>query len=612
MNHAYKHDQKKFPYIFLCGCIIISAFLTWLTIKHTDDLKNQRVTAESVLINSRINDQFERSATALEGIEAFVRATLLLDRQAFDDYTQQLTERQAKMGLLAFGFAPLIGEADRAMFVDDYSISTGQPFIIKPPGKRVLYAPLTYIQLNNGEAPRALGFDLMSNPIRKTALISALATGETTISSAIKLYGREKEHAGFSFIMVRHVDLHDKSSLIMRGAKGGFVTAAFVIDDFIKSLNLEASIQSQFSIINFDDQSSQLFSSSGFDHTSSKKNNYQYTTISFGGRAWKLVLSPAPKVAYLSSVEALMPYFMALFTLAISVVLSVLFNVLTHRKIIAEHLALNMTRKNRVARQRSEIALRDATESSKLMKESLSQLKALNASLNRYAAITAHDLRAPLKRVSSMVDILFEDHEHQIDKDGKDILYRIKRSTDKMNGMVSSLLTYSSSEFDENATRETTMEELVEATTIAMANSDLKSQLKLDIEHAGPIHCNPDLIIHVLQNLISNSLKFNTKNEVMIKISAVSLDDGGTQIMVADNGIGIPDEHANKIFEMFTRLHNDQQFTGHGIGLATCQRIVFDHGGSIAVDKSYKNGACIKIILPARNQRKIKQGLKRS
>lgn len=610
MDIATKIDHKRAPLLFLCGCLLLSILLTFLSIKHTDGLKTQRVTAESALIRSRIMDQFERSATALEGVEAFARSTLILNKQAFENYTRELAERQASIGLLAFGFAPLIRSENIDRFTAIYSKINDEPFIVKPAGDRVIYAPLTFIQLNSDQAPRATGFDLMSNPIRQKALISAWSTGKTTMSNAIELYGRENDKLGHSFLMVRYFPLNKKSNLFLRGAEAGFVTAAFTINDFIKSLNLGSTFQSQFALINFDDQSTELYSSSGFKPTASDSRHYQYSTISFGGRAWKLVINPGPKVAYLTTLEASLPFFMALFSIIISIALSALFNLLVHRKILAEHLALRMTRKNRVARERSEIALREATESSRLMRESLAQLKALNASLNRYAAITAHDLKSPLKRISSMVDILLEDHSNQINIDGKDVLHRIKRSTDKMTGMVSSLLTYSSSEFDADDTREVTIMDLIDATIVAMANPELRSQLTLDIEHAGLIHCNPDLITHVLQNLLSNSLKFNKGDQVKIKISASVLDDDTAQIMVADNGIGIPDEHANKIFEMFTRLHNDQQFAGHGIGLATCQRIIFDHGGTIAVDKTYKEGARIKITLPSRNRRISTQGLK--
>lgn len=239
----------------------------------------------------------------------------------------------------------------------------------------------------------------------------------------------------------------------------------------------------------------------------------------------------------------------------------------------------------------------------------LRQLKALNSSLNRYAAITAHDLKAPLKRISSMVGFLQDDHAQFLDDDGNELLARIKRSTTKLNGMVSSLLTYSSSKYDEASSSSFSIDDLLKTTTEGMANEELSSLIKVNYHSDALIHGNRELLAHVFQNLLSNALKFKSSEPLEVSVSFDQAENGDVIIRFADNGIGIAPQHAGKIFDMFTRLHNDSEYEGHGIGLATCQRIIFDHGGTIFLDKEYEKGSCFVIRLPAVQNRKKEQGL---
>jgi signal transduction histidine kinase len=101
-----------------------------------------------------------------------------------------------------------------------------------------------------------------------------------------------------------------------------------------------------------------------------------------------------------------------------------------------------------------------------------------------------------------------------------------------------------------------------------------------------------------LQNLVGNAIKFRRADPLVIDISAASRG-AMIEIAVADNGIGIEPEYADRVFEMFYRLHNEESYEGTGIGLTVCQQIVNDHGGEIHVDKNYRGGTKIVMTLPA-------------
>ena len=111
---------------------------------------------------------------------------------------------------------------------------------------------------------------------------------------------------------------------------------------------------------------------------------------------------------------------------------------------------------------------------------------------------------------------------------------------------------------------------------------------------------DPTLLGMLWQNLIGNAIKFRAADRTpVIRITADRQPDGGWQIGVADNGIGVPAEFADKIFIIFQRLHGRDAYPGTGIGLALCKRIVEQHGGEMFLDTSYSGGTRIYFTVPA-------------
>ena len=136
----------------------------------------------------------------------------------------------------------------------------------------------------------------------------------------------------------------------------------------------------------------------------------------------------------------------------------------------------------------------------------------------------------------------------------------------------------------------------LENIAVDQATTDVRVELDAGVRVKG----DGILIGHVLQNLIGNAIKFRRPSaKAVITIAARNRADDKIEVAVTDNGIGIEPQFADKVFEMFCRLHNDDEFDGAGIGLAICRKIVDDHDGEIWVDKSYADGARIVFTLPA-------------
>lgn len=215
-----------------------------------------------------------------------------------------------------------------------------------------------------------------------------------------------------------------------------------------------------------------------------------------------------------------------------------------------------------------------------------------------FISIVAHDFRGPIQRIETMVQLLRSDYEDKFDADGKDIVFRIERSASRLRMMLASLLAYSRYGRDATngkvASLKSTIDEVLENIGLDTKTADLAIEL-------GPVDWikgDSVLIGHVIQNLVGNAFKFRKKDErCKIAFNAEPIGDGKIQVSVTDNGIGIEPRFADKVFDIFCRLHDEEEYEGTGIGLAICKKIIHDHGGAIWVDKNYSGGARIAFTL---------------
>lgn len=215
-----------------------------------------------------------------------------------------------------------------------------------------------------------------------------------------------------------------------------------------------------------------------------------------------------------------------------------------------------------------------------------------------FVSIVAHDLRAPVQRVEAMVQVLRLDYQESLGEDGNDIINRIERSTSRLRQMLNSLMVYARNSrgavVGKAASLKATIDEVLENFIVDPAAVSFRvAEVEADWVVGDTV-----LIGHVLHNLISNSLKFRRagcKTDIEIRTWADA--DGKVHVSVADNGIGIEPRFATKVFEIFYRLHDDDEYDGTGIGLAICKKIVSDHGGDIWIDAGYSGGTRVEFTL---------------
>lgn len=237
----------------------------------------------------------------------------------------------------------------------------------------------------------------------------------------------------------------------------------------------------------------------------------------------------------------------------------------------------------------------DMTEHTEL----LLQLQESNAHLEHFAYIASHDLQEPLRKITAFSDSLAQRITPDL-KDYDDAKFEIERLVDasqRMRIMIQDLLKLSRLHSHELKLQTTNLTLLLEDICEVMSFSIEESGAEIKLENGDlPIELDPSLFLQVLQNLISNSIKFKSPEVTPVIQIYASQTGHETVIHYKDNGLGIPKSRRQQIFEPFRRFGTTQEY-GSGIGLALCRQIIKLHGGTIKCLQS-DDGALFEIILP--------------
>ncbi|ASJ75383.1 sensor histidine kinase [Granulosicoccus antarcticus] len=230
-----------------------------------------------------------------------------------------------------------------------------------------------------------------------------------------------------------------------------------------------------------------------------------------------------------------------------------------------------------------------------------SRLTEANTSLKQFAGIVSHDLKGPLRHISLFNNQILEDIDN-----GEMVRNHVcmsQASVLRITELISSLLDFTKTGFKQPELILIDIKPLIMDVVSEFQIPIDETHARVTVQAEGKILADALLIRRVLHNLMDNSLKYmKTGLPPDVNIVAKYLDDlegGAMQIVISDNGIGIPCEHAQRVFEPLQRLHSGQaEYSGTGIGLSLARTVVNAHGGQIKVDDDYRGGTRICITLP--------------
>ena len=255
--------------------------------------------------------------------------------------------------------------------------------------------------------------------------------------------------------------------------------------------------------------------------------------------------------------------------------------------------------------ERAAVLERKIRENSVIEKELVEinrRLETSNKDLERFAVIAAHDLQEPLRMIGSYVQLLDRKYHSQLDEHAQVYIKYAVEGAKRMRDQMNALLEYSRISGG-HPQKETTSSS--QCLNTAIENLHLLSEEvggKIQIEGSLPqIFADRHQIISIFQALIQNALKFNINSQPTVTISCIQADE--TFIFsIADNGIGIREQHYSNIFDLFQRLQDRRNFDGLGVGLAIAKRLVENHGGHIWVDSKEGKGSTFYFSIPNRKQ----------
>jgi PAS domain S-box-containing protein len=234
------------------------------------------------------------------------------------------------------------------------------------------------------------------------------------------------------------------------------------------------------------------------------------------------------------------------------------------------------------------------------LQSTASELEVAYKDMESFSYSVSHDLRAPLRIIDGMSDILLQDYHDKLDDEGKNLLKLIQRNTKRMDELVLALL-----ELGKAGRQEMTIDEIDMKKASGRIVADLNAMfpersIKVDVKELPPAHGDLTLIQQVLANLLSNAVKFTKDRDVADIEVGGRREDSKNVYYVKDNGVGFDTEYADKLFKVFQRLHSLKEFEGIGIGLSIVQRIIQRHGGRVWAEGKPGEGATFYFTLPVK------------
>ena len=246
------------------------------------------------------------------------------------------------------------------------------------------------------------------------------------------------------------------------------------------------------------------------------------------------------------------------------------------------------------------VTVEDLTDFDRELADRAAQVAAANKEFENFIDVAAHDLRAPLRILTGSTDALDDECASLLNAEGRGFLREVRVSARRMEGIIDGLLALARAARSEMNCENLDLTTLVDLVFYELRHGETNREVDCQVEAGIGGWGDVRLMMTVLRNLIGNAWKFTSRTEAAS--IRVRTERRGSRLWysVTDNGAGFDMAHAARLFKPFTRLHRQDEFPGHGIGLATVQRIVRRHGGEVEAESMPGKGTTIRFTLAPR------------
>ncbi|MGA7576682.1 MAG: ATP-binding protein [Desulfobaccales bacterium] len=279
--------------------------------------------------------------------------------------------------------------------------------------------------------------------------------------------------------------------------------------------------------------------------------------------------------------------------------LEVLYNAAIYRNEAGEVQGVFAAARDITERKRAEQELARLNEElEQRVQERTAELERSNRDLEDFAYISSHDLQEPLRKIANFSEMLARQYQGQLDEHGVRYFGYVTDGAKRMQDLINDLLNYSRVGRAEIPLTPASLEDILKGTLNDLHTVIKDSRAEISHEPLPALQVNPHQLGQLLQNLLTNAIKFHGGQPPRIHLAARQ-EDSEWVFSVRDYGIGFEPQYADGIFKVFKRLHSKEEYPGTGIGLAVCKKIVERHGGRIWAEAEPGRGATFYFTIPA-------------
>ncbi|HEV8504433.1 MAG TPA: ATP-binding protein [Chitinophagaceae bacterium] len=241
----------------------------------------------------------------------------------------------------------------------------------------------------------------------------------------------------------------------------------------------------------------------------------------------------------------------------------------------------------------------------------MDETKTYKEQVSDFVEAAAHDLHAPLRKLSILIDRVFTKHGDQFSPDAKEYITRINTCVDEMRSLIDGLTELAKTDAHTFAFVDCDLNIIVAETLEMMKEETKQARARIEVNPLPVVKGNPVQYQQLFKNLIENALKFTRKGvapDICISSESLGKDENiffslplntdYHKIEVSDKGIGFNQLNAERIFEPFVRLHSKSEYEGSGLGLSICKKIAGNHDGIIFAEGNENEGSRFTLILP--------------
>lgn len=531
-------------------------------------------------ITDQITERMSKYENALwGGVSAINSNDGAMTRAQWKTYADSLRIHSRYPGIMGIGVIRDVPSDRLASFVREQRKSFPS-FRVFPRHTNSDNLPITYIEPVASNI-QAVGLDMAHETNRYAAARKARDTGTAQITGPIILVQDAERTPGFLFFTPFYRGAEVPAEASRAGRFAGLVYAPFIVHRLMAgALRKDARLVSlritDGDTVLYDEQvpSEPDFDADPVFRTVSEVEMY--------GRRWVFDISSAK--SFRASIASNEPDIILAGGILIDTLLLILF--------------VSFSRSNRRAIRFAGRMSRNFQEKADDLEEMVGKLAESNEELERFAYVASHDLQEPLRMVRSFTGLLQDRYGEQLDDDARHYMSITTSSAERMQNLVDDLLHYARVGTDARKHETVSLEDTYSYVLENLQDAIAETGAQVSAGSLPEIQGNASRISRVLQNLIGNGLKYRHPDREPRVFVSVSRSGGSWVISVQDNGIGFADHFRDEIFQAFRRLHAGSEYSGTGMGLAICKKIVEEAGGEIWAHSEEGRGSMFSFSIP--------------